>query len=103
MLIASNAKKIIGQVQQIDRSRRELQALSAETLNASKRAIFAIHRDDRKQAKVLLEEASKKLKQGWILVKKQPRITYEGSWRAAQEEYVEAKLVLEYLEQGTVS
>lgn len=103
MLTAPNAKKISTQVQQIDKTRRELQGLSSEILNASKRAIFAVHREDRKEAKSLLEHAIKQLKQGWTLVKKQPRVTYEGSWRAAQEEFVEASLVLEYLEKGSVS
>ena len=84
----------------VDRSRRELQQIASEALAASKRAIFAFHRDDEQAAHEQLDLAQERLRLGAAIVKKVNKLAQEGSWRAAQEEYAEADLLRQYLERG---
>lgn len=72
--------------------RRVIIKNSGDALHKSKRAIFALHRDDLAGAEKLLKEAEeifgyldKKIKERGIL-------NGEGSYKAALEEYVEARL-----------
>lgn len=65
---------------------------SRDILQASKEAIFATHRNDYKKAvdsitraEIILKELSKSYDRG-------NRLRFEGSYKAAVEEYVEAKL-----------
>ena len=86
----------------LDTGRRELQHVASEALAASKRAIFAFHRDDAAHAAEQLAFAHTRLKAGATIIKKLPRLAQEGSWRAAQEEYAEADLLRQYLQKGTL-
>lgn len=103
MLTPALTDKIIAHAKSLDRSRRALQALSSEILSGSKRAIFALHRDDRAAAAAELKGAREKLAAGWKLVKAESRIAQEGMWRAAQEEFAEADLFAQYVSKGTVN
>lgn len=87
----------------LDHGRRELQQIAAEVLAASKRAIFAFHRDDPAGAEERLVLAYRRLQEAATLVKKLPRLAQEGSWRAAQEEYAEADLLRQYLISGSIN
>ncbi|MEA3464331.1 MAG: hypothetical protein U9R14_04665 [Patescibacteria group bacterium] len=71
--------------------RRQIISLSNVILHGSKRVIFALHRDDIKQAGILLNEAEKALQS---LEKKfgHNRLNKEGAYKAGAEEYVEAKM-----------
>lgn len=71
--------------------RRQIISLSNVILHGSKRVIFALHRDDIKQAGALLNEAEKTLRS---LEKKfgYNRLIQEGAYKAGAEEYVEAKM-----------
>lgn len=102
MIPSPLAEKIIKHTRTLDTARRSLQALSAEILSGSKRAIFSFHRGDEGKAKEELVHARKRLQAGWQLVKKESRIAQEGMWRAAQEEFVEADLLHQYLSQGKI-
>ncbi len=70
--------------------RRQIISLSNIVLHDSKRIIFALHRDDVKEAEKKFKEIEDILKK---LEKKfnYKRINEEGSYKAAVEEYVEAK------------
>ncbi len=71
--------------------------MSDDIRNASKRAIFAMHRDDLAKADELIASAL----QGIADVQKSmgtPKLRQEGSFRAALEEYVEARLYRDYLD-----
>ena len=102
MISSSVAKSMIEKMALVDRSRRELQQIASEALAASKRAIFAFHRDDDVGASEQLTFAHTRLRQGAAIVKKVARLAQEGSWRAAQEEYAEADLLRQYLQKGTL-
>jgi predicted translin family RNA/ssDNA-binding protein len=75
---------------------------AGQALNMSKRAIFAYHRDDFKAADALLEQAEKIFKNLDKLAQGIPKLKYEGSWRAALEEYCEAKFFGNYLKNKTI-
>ncbi len=100
MLSSTIAKSMIERMALLDKSRRELQQVSSEALAASKRAIFAYHRDDEAAAHEQLRVAQERLRTGAGIVKKVTKLAQEGSFRAAQEEYAEADLLRQYLERG---
>ncbi|MBI4458303.1 hypothetical protein HY633_05050 [Candidatus Uhrbacteria bacterium] len=85
-----------------ERGRREVIGLSAAAQSASKRAIFALHRDDAAGAAKLLAEAAEALAKVRALFDGRSELAEEGSYRAALEEYVEAKLYAGFLENGRV-
>ena len=87
-----------------ERARRELITLSNAAQHASKRAIFAAQRDDLKGAKGLLDEAEGGLaKVGAMTKKAGERLLDEGAYRAALEEYAEARFFLQLIEKGSVA
>lgn len=71
--------------------REQIIVLSKTILHSSKRAIFALHRNDIKKSKILLDKIEKNLLK---LEKKfgYNRLIQEGSYKAGAEEYVEAKM-----------
>lgn len=78
-------------------SRHEIIKISSDALRMSKQAIFALHRDEQNKAGDLIlqvenifGELNKKFKQDI-------RLQYEGAYKAAVEEYVEAKLFYQFL------
>lgn len=75
-----------------DGQRRQIISLSNIVLHDSKRVIFSLHRGDKEGAGKNLEEIEKIIKN---LEKKfgRERIGAEGAFRAATEEYVEAKML----------
>ena len=83
-------------------ARHDLIQLAGDAQGASKRAIFALHRDDAVEANRLLEEAGARLTSIQNLAEKTPGLDEEGSYRAALEEYAEAALYRGFVETGRV-
>ncbi|MDD5251353.1 MAG: hypothetical protein PHT12_01815 [Patescibacteria group bacterium] len=83
-------------------ARRETIKITGDALSASKRAIFALHRDDRAGADRLLAEAREVLGRVKATAAERPGLDDEGSYRAALEEYVEADLYRQYVESGQI-
>ena len=81
--------------------RRQIISLSNIILNSSKKAIFAIHRQDIKTAEERLLESEKIIKQ---MEKKfgQNRILAEGALMASLEEYAEAKLFFNFIQSNKI-
>ena len=102
MLSPAQKNSLIKRVKKIELARRALHSLSSEILSASKRAIFAYHRDDKKIALQELHEAQKKLRLAARIGQQEPRVNYDGPWRAAQEEFAEAHLLSQYLHDGKI-
>lgn len=74
---------------------------AAAAQQAAKLAIFAAQRGDLRQAEIFLSNSSRQLRQALKpALHLGPSVT--GSFRAAQEEYVEAKLFVTYLVAGTL-
>ncbi len=102
MISSLLSRRLVKRMSALDHARRELQVISSEVLGASKRAIFAFHREDARAAHAELADARRGLQRGWKIIDKQSRIVHEGAWRAAQEEFVEADLLAQYLATGKI-
>ncbi len=74
--------------------RREIIKQSGDALHHAKRAIFAIHREERSEALEHLDKTEMILKALLKQYKKTPALFSEGSYKEALEEYVEAYLFL---------
>ena len=86
----------------LDKARRALQALCADILSTSKRAIFAIQRSDPSASAKELADAIKKIKLAKKFVASESRLAGEGMWRAALEEYAEATMYHQAMTSGKV-
>lgn len=80
-----------------DALRRNIIKVSGDAQHHAKRAIFAMHRDDTKEAQIKLAEARKGLAELQKMVKKDKRTLEEGSYKEAVEEYIEAVLFHQFL------
>jgi len=76
--------------------------LSNQAIHHAKRAIFALHRDETKEAEEKLKQSGEILKGILIKYKKQPEILDEGAYRAGVEEFVEASLFYSFLSTGKI-
>jgi predicted translin family RNA/ssDNA-binding protein len=84
-------------------ARREIIGFAAKAQNASKRAIFAIQREDDAGAKALLAEAEDAFEAIRERVGANARLAHEGSYRAALEEYAEARFLAQLAWKGELS
>lgn len=100
MSIPSHFKTLKKRYADSQRERRALIRDSSEAQNRAKRAIFALHRDDRSEAARLLKESAELLKKVEAKVRRYPELDQEGSFRAALEEYAEAVLFSQYVTRG---
>jgi len=82
--------------------RRELQAIAAQVLSRSKRAIFKLQRDDMAEAAADLHEIRKAIDAGKKLTSKDSALANEGVWRAGLEEATEAILFERFLVKGSL-
>ncbi|MDD2757801.1 MAG: hypothetical protein PHD72_00300 [Patescibacteria group bacterium] len=72
--------------------RREIIKLAGDAQQRAKKAIFALQRDDKQGAEEQFRESLARLKETGAVASSDERLTGEGSYRAALEEYVEAIL-----------
>ncbi|MBU1146258.1 hypothetical protein KKD80_01800 [Patescibacteria group bacterium] len=82
--------------------RRGLIGVSNNALTKSKQAIFSFHRDDLRGGNSLLAEVEKIFQDLEKKFKQEPELRYEGAYRAALEEYVEAKFFGKFLKDGKI-
>ncbi len=82
--------------------RGEVIGMSNNALHHAKRAIFALHRDNKKEAVEKIKMVEKILLGINKKYKSTPKILNEGSYKAALEEYVEAKCFFDFLETGKI-
>lgn len=83
-------------------ARREVIGLASQMQTLSKRAIFAFHRGETNEGVSMLTEAENLSAEVIEKAKSTPRLTNEGSYRAALEEYAEAVFFRQILEHGKV-
>lgn len=99
-------KKYIQKLQSVfsvwEKSRREVQDLSANALQKSKQAIFSFHRNDWKAGEELLKQALRGINQAQKMQAKSIAADDEGILKAAMEEYCEADLYRQFLYQETI-
>lgn len=102
MLDQDHLRQVKEKLSAYELARREIIKFSGDALSAAKRAIFALHRDDRDKADQLLDASAGLLGRAGKLIEQQPELAGEGSFRAGLEEYVEAALYRQYLTDGRV-
>jgi predicted translin family RNA/ssDNA-binding protein len=83
-------------------ARRDTIKTAGDALSNAKRAIFALHRDDRATAARLLAESRQLLDKVAATAADRPGLDEEGSYRAALEEFAEASLYSQFVESGKV-
>lgn len=83
--------------------RRDVIKLAGDALHHAKRAIFALHRSDTKEAASKLDESLKLFKQLVKQYGRNPDMHTEGAYKAAVEEYVEAVLLYQFVSKGKIS
>lgn len=81
-----------------DRERREIIKIAGDALTKAKQAIFSFHRNDVVGGKENLRSAESFIRAAALKFKKIPELGSEGSYRAALEEYTEARLFETFLE-----
>ena len=82
--------------QEFDEQREELIKKSRDVLKLTKQVIYAVHRDNMKEAETLVKEMQKQLKLLNEYVKKNQKMYHQGSYKVAIQEYVEAMLYYMY-------
>ncbi len=95
-------KSIKRQMLAYDKIRKDVISMSNDALHHSKRAIFALHRDDKIEAKIKLNQAKEIFQKMDSEFKKEPRVFHEGSYKAAAEEYVEACLFYQFVKKDNI-
>lgn len=92
------SKKIKAEHEEHERAYRALVETSNRALGQAKRAIFAFHRADVKGGVELLGGAEKIFAGLEIVFRNLPMLRYEGTYRAALEEFVEGLLFADFLQ-----
>lgn len=83
--------------------RQKIISVSNKVLSLAKQAIFSLHRDEIRQAENYLKIAEGLLINLKKLFSKNIALEDEGNYKAALEEYVEAKLFWQILKVGRIS
>jgi len=97
MLCKKNMKSIRTNLTDYDKKRLDIIKRSNTALHYAKRVIFTLHRGNFDEAGMKLKEVEKSFKEIAKKYAKEPKVFNEGSYKAALEEYVEAKLFYLFL------
>lgn len=90
-------QNIAGLKASIDNHRAKLNQMSGDLLRLSKRAIFALQRSDKTEAASRFKSCEALLKDCLKIIAKQPALQTDGAWKAAIEEYAEARIFESFL------
>ena len=89
-------KKVCEKQAEFDISRYKIIKEASGALQGSKKTIFALQRERIEEAEAILKEAKEALKSLDKRFGKDFRLRMEGSWKAAVEEFCEAKLFMDF-------
>ncbi len=95
-----NFKKLQEELKAYDEERERLIKKSRDVLKLSKLVIYAIHRDELKQAEKLIKQIEKEKEFLDKIATHSHRMLWEGSYKIAIQEYVEAILYFHFVEKG---
>ncbi|MDP3734053.1 MAG: hypothetical protein Q8R37_02400 [Nanoarchaeota archaeon] len=95
-----NFSKLQHEFHAYDEEREKLIKKSRDVLKLSKQVIYAVHRDEMKVAAELVKEIEKEKKELERIATHDAKMTYEGSYKIAIQEYVEAILYFEFVKSG---
>ncbi|MAG60354.1 hypothetical protein CL619_01070 [archaeon] len=94
--------KIQKELAAYDSKREELIKKSRDVLKLSKLLIYAVHRDEIQKATEFKTTIETELKQLESIAAHDTKLQYEGSYKIAVQEYVEAILYLDFVQTGEV-
>ena len=97
MLDKTYLAQIRAKVIDYTKKRRDVIKMSSDIQHWSKKAIFALQRDDNTYADKLLKDAKESIGKLVKKHKSNKKITCEGSYKAALEEYVEAVIFRQFI------
>lgn len=95
-------RAIHGKYRSYERARRLVAANGDEAVRQAKKAIFALHRDDRVLAEDLLGRTARTLSSCDASIRAFPDLRGEGPYAAGLEEYAEAQLFDGYVRHGRI-
>ncbi len=95
-----NFAKLRDEIKDYDAKREELIKKSRDVLKLSKLLIYAVHRDELEKAAELLKEIETERQALNAIAKHDQKLFYEGSYKIAIQEYVEALLYYFYIKEG---
>ncbi|PIZ52413.1 hypothetical protein COY27_00255 [Candidatus Woesearchaeota archaeon CG_4_10_14_0_2_um_filter_33_13] len=95
-----NYTKLIKYIQDYDSERELLIKKSRDVLKLSKQIIYAIHRDEIVEAAKLIVQIEKEKAALDNMSKHSPKMSCEGSYKVAIQEYVEAILYFNFVKNG---
>lgn len=96
MMNAKFWQKIFSEQAELDIARRKIISASSDAQHFAKQVIFALQRDNVKEAAEKLALATKLLVALDKKYGKNGKLRNEGAWKAGIEEFVEAKLFFDY-------
>jgi len=93
-------EKLRKKVQDYDTEREKLIKKSRDVLKLSKQIIYAVHRDELSVAASLIKSIEKEKKKLEEITKHSRALLFEGSYKVAMQEYVEAMLYYGFMKEG---
>lgn len=95
-----NFKKLRREIQDYDTEREKLIKKSRDVLKLSKQIIYAVHRDEIVAAERLIKQIEKEKDKLNEIAKHSKKMSCEGSYKVAIQEYVEALLYYHFVKEG---
>ncbi len=95
-----NFQKLNKEIKDYDSERERLIKQSRVVLKLSKQIIYAVHRDEINNATKLISSIEKEKKRLDVIAKHSHKMPYEGSYKVAVQEYVEALLYYNFIKTG---
>ena len=95
-----NYNKIRTEIKNYDSRREELIKKSRDVLKLSKRLIYAVHRNEMEDAAKLQQDIEAEKQALMQITQHDTKLLYEGSYKVAIQEYVEAVLYFFFVKDG---
>jgi len=103
MLNKSDFTSMRKEVLEYDAQRELLIKKSRDVLKLSKQVIYAVHRDELKQAEKLIQDIKKEKAALEKIASHSPDMLSEGSYKVALQEYAEALLYFSFIKDGKLA
>lgn len=100
MFDIKDLETVRGRLKQADKQRELVIKKSRDIIKLSKEAISLVHQDELNKAATPVKKMESELKLLQKYADKDPRLKYSGSFKAAEQEFVEAKGFFEIMKNG---
>lgn len=95
-----NFAKLQKEIKAYDEAREELIKKSRDVLKLSKEVIYSVHRDETEKAAELVKKITAEMKKLDDIACRKNKLVFEGSYKIAAQEYVEAVLYYNFVKTG---